>query len=53
VHARRPGEFFAEVGARVAGRTTPPPALAPDARAALIARTVALAPRYRSELLLP
>jgi NADPH:quinone reductase-like Zn-dependent oxidoreductase/quercetin dioxygenase-like cupin family protein len=46
-------EFFAEVGAPVAGRTTPPPALAPDARAALIARTIALAPRYRSELLLP
>ena len=46
-------EFFAEVGAPVAGRTMPPPVLAPDARAALIARTVALAPRYRSELLLP
>jgi NADPH:quinone reductase-like Zn-dependent oxidoreductase/quercetin dioxygenase-like cupin family protein len=46
-------EFFEAVGVPVAGRTTPPPALAPDARAALVARTVALASRYRSELLVP
>ena len=46
-------EFFLEVGTPVAGRTTPPPPLAPDARAALIARTRALAPKYRSELLGP
>jgi NADPH:quinone reductase-like Zn-dependent oxidoreductase/quercetin dioxygenase-like cupin family protein len=46
-------DFFLEVGLPVAGRTTPPPALDADARAALIATTRALAPKYRSELLGP
>ena len=46
-------EFFLEIGVPVAGRTTPPPPLDADARAALAARTRALAPKYRSELLAP
>ena len=46
-------EFFLEVGLPVAGRTTPPPPLDADARASLIAKTRALAPKYRSELLAP
>ncbi len=46
-------EFFLEVGLPVAGRTTPPPPLDADARALLIAKTRALAPKYRSELLAP
>ncbi len=46
-------DFFLALGQRVETRTTPPPPLDEAARAALIARTLELAPRYRSELLLP
>ncbi len=45
--------FFLALGQRVETRTTPPPPLDDAARAALMARTLELAPRYRSELLLP
>jgi quercetin dioxygenase-like cupin family protein len=46
-------EFFAEVGVPVASRTTPPPPLDPAAQAAFIAHVVALAPKYKTELLPP
>jgi quercetin dioxygenase-like cupin family protein len=46
-------EFFTAVGAPVASRTEPPPALDEDAQAAFIAKSKALAPEYRTELLLP
>lgn len=46
-------EFFLAVGQRVESRTTPPPPLDEAARAALLAKTLELTPRYRSELLLP
>lgn len=46
-------EFFLAVGQRVETRTTPPPALDEAGRAALLAKTLELAPQYRSELLLP
>jgi quercetin dioxygenase-like cupin family protein len=46
-------EFFQAVGVSVATRTTPPPPLDADAQAAFLARARALAPRYRTELLLP
>ena len=45
-------QFFLEVGAPVAHRTDPPPALDETATAAFIATALALAPRYRTELLL-
>ncbi len=45
-------EFFKEVGAQVASRTEPPPPLDAAATAAFIAKAVALAPNYRTELLL-
>jgi quercetin dioxygenase-like cupin family protein len=45
-------EFFKEVGVPVAHRTEPPPALDDAATAAFIAKAVALAPKYRTELLL-
>lgn len=44
-------EFFAEVGVPVATRTTPPPKLDEAAQKAFIAKAVALAPKYRTELL--
>ncbi|SEG15321.1 Cupin domain-containing protein [Bryocella elongata] len=44
-------KFFAEVGIPVATRTTPPPALTGEEQAAFIAKVVALAPKYRTELL--
>ena len=44
-------EFFMEVGVPVATRTTPPPRLSEDEQAALKAKTLALAPKYRSEML--
>lgn len=46
-------EFFASVGVPVPTRTTPPPPLDPEAQAAFIAKSKALAPQYRTELLLP
>jgi quercetin dioxygenase-like cupin family protein len=46
-------EFFAEIGDRVDGRTSPPPDLDDDARAARMAKAKELAPKYRTELLLP
>jgi quercetin dioxygenase-like cupin family protein len=45
-------EFFNEVGVPVAGRTTAPPALDDDATRAFVAKAIALAPKYRTELLL-
>jgi quercetin dioxygenase-like cupin family protein len=46
-------EFFLAVGDRVASRTSPPPQLDDAARAERMARAVELAPRYRTELLIP
>jgi quercetin dioxygenase-like cupin family protein len=46
-------EFFTEVGDRVDGRTAPPPDLDDAARAARMAKAAELAPKYRTELLLP
>lgn len=46
-------EFFALVGQPVPTRTDPPPPLDPAAQAAFIARSQALAPRFRTELLPP
>jgi quercetin dioxygenase-like cupin family protein len=45
-------EFFLETGVPLATRTSAPPPPDPATRAAAIAKAVALAPRYRSELLL-
>jgi quercetin dioxygenase-like cupin family protein len=45
-------QFFKEVGVPVGHRTEAPPALDDDATAAFIAKAVALAPKYRTELLL-
>ena len=44
-------DFFAEVGVPVATRTTPPPPLDATAAAAFRAKTEALAPKYKTELL--
>jgi quercetin dioxygenase-like cupin family protein len=46
-------EFFLQVGQPVATRTQAPPKLDEDAQAAFIAKSVALAPQYRTELLPP
>ena len=46
-------EFFALVGEPVATRTEAPPPLSPDAQAAFIAKSRDLAPRFKTELLLP
>jgi len=43
--------FFLEVGTRVATRTTPAPKLSPADQAEFIQKVVALAPKYRTELL--
>ena len=45
-------EFFREVGVPVAHRTEAPPSLDDAARGAFIAKATALAPKYRTELLL-
>ena len=45
-------EFFTEVGVAVAHRTEAPPALDDAATGAFIAKAIALAPKYRTELLL-
>ncbi len=44
-------EFFLEVGVPVATRTTPPPKLDEAAQAAFLAKVLALAPKYRTEML--
>jgi quercetin dioxygenase-like cupin family protein len=46
-------QFFLEVGQPVATRTEPPPELDQAAQAAFIAKSQALAPQYRTELLGP
>lgn len=46
-------EFFTLVGQRVATRTEAPPPLSPDDQAAFIAKSVSLAPRYKTVLLPP
>lgn len=46
-------EFFLAVGQLVETRTTPPPPLDESGQAALMAKSLELASRYRSELLLP
>lgn len=46
-------EFFREVGVPVATRTSPAPQLDEAARAAFKAKSMALAPKYRTELLPP
>jgi mannose-6-phosphate isomerase-like protein (cupin superfamily) len=43
--------FFQEVGVLVATRTTPPPKLSAAAQAEFKAKSVALSPQYRTELL--
>jgi quercetin dioxygenase-like cupin family protein len=45
-------EFFKEIGASVAHRTEAPPVLDAAATGAFIAKATALAPKYRTELLL-
>jgi hypothetical protein len=45
-------EFFKEVGVPVAHRTAAPLALDDAATSAFIAKAIALAPKYRTELLL-
>ena len=45
-------EFFKEVGVPVPHRTDTPPALDNEATEAFIAKAIALAPKYRTELLL-
>jgi quercetin dioxygenase-like cupin family protein len=45
-------EFFREIGVPVAHRTEPPPPLDEQAGAAMMAKAIALAPKYRTELLL-
>jgi hypothetical protein len=46
-------EFFGEVGVPLPTRTSAPPPPDPDVRARTLARTLVLAPKYRSEILLP
>lgn len=46
-------EFFMEVGVPVATRTTAPPPLEPTAQSALKAKSEALAPKYRTEVVKP
>jgi quercetin dioxygenase-like cupin family protein len=46
-------EFFMEVGVEVEGRTAPPPDLGGDAVGEMMAKAAALAPRYRTDLMLP
>jgi quercetin dioxygenase-like cupin family protein len=46
-------EFFSLVGQPVATRTEPPPPLDAEAQAAFIAKTVSLAPRFKTVLLAP
>jgi hypothetical protein len=46
-------EFFSMVGQPVATRTQAPPPLSADSQAAFIAKALALAPEYKTELLPP
>jgi uncharacterized cupin superfamily protein len=46
-------EFFLAVGDRVESSTAPPPQLDEAAKRERIAKAIELAPRYRTELLLP
>src|SRR6266699_500470 len=46
-------EFFTLVGQPVATRTEPPPPLDAEAQAAFIAKSMTLAPQYKTELLPP
>ncbi len=46
-------EFFLAIGAPVGTRTEPPPGLDEAGQAAFIAKSVALAPQYRTQLLPP
>jgi mannose-6-phosphate isomerase-like protein (cupin superfamily) len=46
-------EFFLAVGIPVPSRTSPPPKLDEAAQAAFIAKSIALAPKYKTELLRP
>jgi quercetin dioxygenase-like cupin family protein len=46
-------EFFIEVGTRVASRTAPAPEQSEEEKAAFIKKVLALAPKYRTELLKP
>ena len=43
--------FFMELGAKVATRTTAPPKLSPDEQAAFMKKAKEITPRYRTELL--
>src|ERR1700761_9024910 len=45
-------DFFREIGVPVANRTEPPPKLDQAAQSAMMAKAIALAPKYRTELLL-
>jgi mannose-6-phosphate isomerase-like protein (cupin superfamily) len=44
-------DFFAQVGVPVAGRTTPPPPLDPNAQKEFREKAAKLAPKYRTEFL--
>lgn len=46
-------EFFQQLGDPVATRTTTPPPLSPDREKALRAKTEALTPKYKTEMLKP
>jgi quercetin dioxygenase-like cupin family protein len=46
-------DFFAEVGVKVATRTTPPPKPSKEEQALFIKKAEELAPRYRTEFLKP
>lgn len=46
-------EFFMEVGVEVESRTAPPPELGSGAVGEMMAKAAELAPRYRTDLMLP
>jgi uncharacterized cupin superfamily protein len=47
------GEFFPEIGDPVSTRTSQAPEIDPDPRAEWMQKALALAPKFRTELLLP